>query len=89
MIKSVYTDRVFIERIKPEESGYILPEDSSEEEIFAGTVMYIAENVKNTAVGDVVVFDPYDYKQMIIEGVHYIIAKEDTLICKIEKNESN
>lgn len=87
MIKSVYPDRVFIERIKAEESAYILPENSSEEEIFAGTVTHIAGNIKNTAVGDIVVFDQFDHKEMEIEGKTYVVAKEESLICKLKINE--
>jgi len=49
--------------------------------------MHIAGNIKNTAVGDIVVFDEFDHKEVVIDGDTFVVAKEDTLICKLEINE--
>ena len=91
MIKSVYTDRVLIERLIPETvnvQGYILPKDP-DETVLVGKVVYIGEEVKNTSVGDIVVFDEFDHKEINLEGEILVIAKEETLICKVEKNEGH
>lgn len=87
MIESVYADRVLVEKFIPEAKnaqGYIMPTES-DEPILVGKVVYIGEEVKKTAVGDIVVFDKYDHKVIVLEGKELVIAKEETLICKFKK----
>lgn len=87
MIKSVYADRVLIERFIPEAKsakGYILPTDS-DEAILVGEVVYVGEEATKTSVGDTVVFDEFDHREINLEGKILVIAKEETLICKVEK----
>ena len=88
MIDKVYDDRVLIEKISPSsltEQGYIIPESSMEESL-VGTVAYIGDKVEKTSIGDVVVFEQYEYKEVIIEGETLVLTKEESLICKLKKN---
>jgi co-chaperonin GroES (HSP10) len=90
MIKSVYEDRILIKVVDPsqEEGDYLMPEGyDQEEEQLAGLVTHIGVEVKETVVGDVVVFGAFDYSTIIIEGVKHILTKEDNLICKLKANE--
>lgn len=89
MIESVYADRVLIEKFTPETKnaqGYIMPTDF-DEPILAGKVVYIGDEVKKTAVGDIVVFNQYDHMEIKLEGDLLVIAREETLICKFKKTD--
>lgn len=90
MIKSVYEDRVLIKIVDPsqEEGDYIMPEGhDEEEEQLAGLVVKVGDKIKDTHIGEVVVFGQFDYSKIFIEGVEYILTKEDNLICKLGPNE--
>jgi co-chaperonin GroES (HSP10) len=91
MIKSMYEDRVLIKIVvSPEEGGdYLVPEnyEGDVNEQTAGLVTHVGTEIKNTSVGDIVVFGQFDYSKIIIEGVEHILTKEDNLICKLEANE--
>lgn len=89
MINYVYKDKVLIE-IKDEsseEEDYILPQDMDAEEILSGKVVAVGVNAEDTKVGDIVVFGQYDYSKTKIEGVEYILTKEENLICKLGEDE--
>jgi len=87
MIKSVYEDRILIKITPSEEGEYIIPQGHEPDEELSGTVVYIGEEVKNTIIGDIVVFDQYDYSKITINDVGYILTREENLICKIGKDE--
>jgi len=87
MVKSIYGDKILINIIPSEEGEYILPQGHQGEEQLSGRVAFIGEEVKKTAVGDIVVFGQYDYNKVMIEGIGYIQTNEDNLICKLKENE--
>ena len=91
MIKSVYEDRVLIKIVDSplEEGNYLLPQNHEDDDEIqtAGLVVQVGEKASDTQVGDVVVFGQYDFSKVYIEGVQYILTKEDNLICKLGPNE--
>ena len=89
MITTVYGKKVLIRELakaEEKENTYILPEDMEETpSLLIGVVTHIGD-VEHTKVKDVVVYDQYDHKVLIIEGNKYICSLEKDLICKIEEN---
>jgi co-chaperonin GroES (HSP10) len=85
MISKVYADKILIERVPPEDNvgGYILPQDSVEDSLI-GKVAYIGEKVVDTKVGDYVVFDQYESREITIGSTTFVLTREENLTCKLE-----
>lgn len=87
MVDVVYADRVLLEIIDPpEEGGYIIPQ-GQEEKSLVGKVVYIGEKVLDTKVGDIVVFEELESKEISLEGDTLTLTREESLICKLKSNE--
>jgi co-chaperonin GroES (HSP10) len=89
MIDKVYKDLVLIHiNDTPSEEGeYIIPQDMEEEEVLSGRVHFKGAEATDTEIGDVVVFGKFGYSKINIEGIEYVLTKEENLICKLKANE--
>ena len=89
MIKKVYGNGLLIEpsvEAPIEGGGYIIPqkEDDAEVLILQGIVKYKGD-AKDTEVGDLVVFDQFEHRKIMLGDVQYVYVKsEKELICKLE-----
>lgn len=78
-------DRVVLVREKPQEktaNGLYLPDTAKEKPIMA-KVVAIGTDVKNVAVDDQVVYKEYSTTELKIDGVEYLILKEEDILAKL------
>lgn len=92
-------DRVLVRPLSREElgrqsaSGIIIPETVSEERPERGTVIAVGEGRYDDAgnlvpvrveVGNTVIFSKYGFDEVELEGVEYIIVKEENILAIIK-----
>lgn len=94
-------DRVLIRPLSEEElgttsaSGIIIPETVSQEKPERGTVVAVGEGRFNEEgdervpmtlkAGDTVIFSKYGFDEVEVDGVEYIIIREENVLAVIER----
>lgn len=75
-------DRILVEPFKAESqtaSGLTIP-DSSQQKPLKGTVVAVGNSVEEVKISDVVVYKQFGASDISIEGVNYLIMKEDDIL---------
>lgn len=78
-------DRVVLKRIEKEAataSGIVLP-DTAKERPEQGEVIEVGTEVKEIKKGDKVVFSKYGPTEVKVEGIEYLIVKEEDILAVI------
>lgn len=78
-------DRVVLVREKPQEktaNGLYLPDTAKEKQAMA-KVVAVGTEVKNVTVDDTVVYKEYSITELKIDGVEYLIVKEEDILAKL------
>lgn len=86
MIKPI-ADRIVLRRVEKEAataSGIVLP-DAAKERPEQGEVIEVGKDVKEVKKGDQVVFSKYGPTEVKIEGVEYLIVKEEDILAIVNK----
>lgn len=63
-------------------SGLYLPDTAKEKPVFA-TVKAIGPDVKQLKVGDKIVYKEYSTTELAVDGVEYLVVKEDDVLATI------
>lgn len=69
--------------IQPVERKQVLIADSGTLQTF-GKVIAVGEQVEKTKVDDIVAFEMWDLKDIVIDDQKHYFIKEDQAICKLE-----
>jgi len=75
-------ERVFVsysEELEKTSGGLYIP-DAAREKPQKGKIEAIGSEVKNVAVGDVILFDKYSGSKISIDGQEYLILKEEDIL---------
>ena len=75
-------DRVFVsysEELEKTAGGLYIP-DAAKEKPQRGKIEAIGSEVKNVAVGDVILFDKYSGSKITVDGQEYLILKEEDIL---------
>ncbi len=75
-------ERVFVsysEELDKTSGGLYIP-DAAKEKPQKGKIEAIGSEVKNVAVGDVVLFDKYSGSKISLDGEDYLILKEEDIL---------
>lgn len=75
-------ERVFVRYNEEEEKsagGLYIP-DTAKEKPQRGTVEAVGSEVKEVKSGDTILFDKYSGSKIVIEGVDYLILKEEDIL---------
>ncbi len=65
-------------------SGLYLPDNAKEKPAFA-TVEAVGPEVKHLKKGDRIVYKEYATTELKVNGVEYLIVKEEDVLAKVEK----
>ncbi len=63
-------------------SGIYLPDSSKEKPVMAD-VKAVGDDVKNVKPGDKIIYKEYSTTELKIDGVEYLIVKEDDILAKV------
>ena len=63
-------------------SGIYLPDSSKERPVMAD-VKAVGDDVKNVKPGDKIIYKEYSTTELKIDGVEYLIVKEDDILAKV------
>lgn len=80
-------DRIIMQQLKAEEttkSGIVLP-GSAQEKPKLADVLAVGKDVKEIKVGDQVIYKSYGPDEMKIDGVEYLIAKEEDVLATVKE----
>ena len=81
-------DRVIVKRIDSETktaSGIVLP-GSAQEKPKAAEVIAVGKDVKEIKVGDEVIYKSYGPDEIKIDGVEYLIGKEEDILAVVKES---
>lgn len=79
-------DRIIMQQLKAEEttkSGIVLP-GSAQEKPKMADVLSVGKDVKEVKAGDQVIYKSYGPDEVKIDGVEYLIAKEEDVLATIK-----
>ena len=80
-------DRLVMQQLEAEEktaSGIILP-DSAQEKPKQAKVIAVGISVSGIEKDDVVIYKSFGPDEVKVDGVEYLIAKEEDILAKVEK----
>ena len=63
-------------------SGIFLPDSSKEKPVIA-TVVAVGPDVKSLATGDKIVYKEYSTTELKVDGVEYLIVKEEDVLATV------
>jgi chaperonin GroES len=64
-------------------SGLYLP-DSAKEKAIVATIVSVGPEVKSLKAGDRIVYKEYTTTEIKIEGVEYLVIKEEDILAKVQ-----
>jgi len=79
-------DRVFVSysaELEKTSGGLYIP-DAAKEKPQKGKIEAIGNEVKNVAIGDIILFDKYSGSKITIDSQEYLILKEEDILGIIE-----
>lgn len=79
------SDRVILKKMEPEStttSGIVLPE-TAKEKPEQGEIVAVGTEVKELKKGDKVVYSKYGPTEIKVEGMEYLIVKEEDILAII------
>ena len=83
-------DRVVAQREKPETttaSGLYLPESAKEKPVFA-RVVAVGPDVSHVTLDDKIIYKQYQTTELTVDGVEYLIVKEEDILATVAKKEA-
>ena len=78
-------DKLIVKRLEAEEktaSGIVLP-DSAKEKPEQGEVIAVGKDVKEVKKGEKVIFGKYSPTEVKVDGVEYLVIKEEDVLAII------
>ena len=81
-------DRIVMQQMEAEEktaSGIVLP-GSAQEKPKAAEVIAVGKDVKEIKVGDEVIYKSYGPDEIKIDGVEYLIGKEEDILAVVKES---
>lgn len=80
-------DRIIMQQLKAEEttkSGIVLP-GSAQEKPKMADVLSVGKDVKEIKAGDQVIYKSYGPDEVKLDGVEYMIAKEEDVLAVVKE----